>query len=115
MRGRVMALWALAWLGSTPIGGPIVGWVGRRLAPAGRWSSAACPPWSAGSWRCPPSPGLTAGLRRPEMLLRPEMLRRADIMSPVRLAPATSGLSRFDNLAQGGLSGQDVGSTSEPR
>jgi MFS family permease len=25
MRGRVMALWALAWLGSTPIGGPIVG------------------------------------------------------------------------------------------
>ena len=24
MRGRVMALWGLAWLGSTPIGGPIV-------------------------------------------------------------------------------------------
>ena len=37
MRGRVMALWALAWLGSTPIGGPIVGWlgqaVGRSLGP----------------------------------------------------------------------------------
>ena len=31
MRGRVMALWALAWLGSTPIGGPIVGWVGQDL------------------------------------------------------------------------------------
>ena len=29
MRGRVMALWALAWLGSTPIGGPIVGWVAQ--------------------------------------------------------------------------------------
>jgi MFS family permease len=29
MRGRVMGLWALAWLGSTPIGGPIVGWVGQ--------------------------------------------------------------------------------------
>ncbi|HSY15573.1 MAG TPA: MFS transporter [Jatrophihabitantaceae bacterium] len=27
MRGRVMALWAVALLGSTPIGGPIVGWV----------------------------------------------------------------------------------------
>jgi len=36
MRGRVMALWALAWLGSTPIGGPIVGWAGQ-LAGA-RWS-----------------------------------------------------------------------------
>ena len=36
MRGRVMALWALAWLGSTPIGGPIVGWVGQAVG--ARWS-----------------------------------------------------------------------------
>src|ERR1700760_556842 len=36
MRGRVMALWALAWLGSTPIGGPIVGWVGQQAG--ARWS-----------------------------------------------------------------------------
>jgi len=35
MRGRVMALWAVAWLGSTPIGGPIVGWVGQNLG--ARW------------------------------------------------------------------------------
>ena len=27
MRGRVMALWAVAFLGSTPIGGPVAGWV----------------------------------------------------------------------------------------
>ena len=27
MRGRVMALWAVAFLGSTPIGGPIIGWI----------------------------------------------------------------------------------------
>ncbi|MDR1998875.1 MAG: MFS transporter, partial [Frankiaceae bacterium] len=27
MRGRVMALWAVAFMGSTPIGGPAVGWV----------------------------------------------------------------------------------------
>jgi MFS family permease len=27
MRGRVMALWAVAFMGSTPIGGPIAGWV----------------------------------------------------------------------------------------
>ena len=27
MRGRVMSLWFVAFLGSTPIGGPIVGWL----------------------------------------------------------------------------------------
>ena len=31
MRGRVMALWAVAFLGSTPIGGPIAGWVAQRF------------------------------------------------------------------------------------
>ena len=36
MRGRVMALWALAWLGSTPIGGPLVGWVGQDAG--ARWA-----------------------------------------------------------------------------
>ncbi|MBO0894100.1 MAG: hypothetical protein J2O39_06960, partial [Acidimicrobiales bacterium] len=36
MRGRVMALWAFAWLGSTPVGGPIVGWVGQVAG--ARWS-----------------------------------------------------------------------------
>ena len=36
MRGRVMALWALAWLGSTPVGGPIVGWIGQTAG--ARWS-----------------------------------------------------------------------------
>ena len=36
MRGRVMALWALAWLGSTPIGGPIVGWAGQAFG--ARWA-----------------------------------------------------------------------------
>ena len=39
MRGRVMALWALAWLGSTPIGGPLVGWIAQELG--ARWSLAA--------------------------------------------------------------------------
>ena len=36
MRGRVMALWALAWMGSTPIGGPIVGWAGQAIG--ARWA-----------------------------------------------------------------------------
>jgi MFS family permease len=27
MRGRVMALWAVGFMGSTPVGGPVIGWV----------------------------------------------------------------------------------------
>jgi MFS family permease len=38
MRGRVLALQAMVFLGSTPIGGPIVGWVAEHVGP--RWSVA---------------------------------------------------------------------------
>jgi MFS family permease len=31
MRGRVMSLWSVAFLGSTPIGGPLVGFIGGTL------------------------------------------------------------------------------------
>ena len=33
MRGRVMALYGLVFLGSTPIGGPLVGWICQDLGP----------------------------------------------------------------------------------
>jgi MFS family permease len=33
MRGRVMGLWAVAFLGSTPIGGPIIGAIGEHIGP----------------------------------------------------------------------------------
>ena len=36
MRGRVMALYAIAFLGSTPIGGPIVGWISQQFGPRDR-------------------------------------------------------------------------------
>ncbi len=36
MRGRVMALWAVAFLGSTPVGGPLIGWVAEHASP--RWA-----------------------------------------------------------------------------
>lgn len=36
MRGRVMSLWTVAFMGSTPIGGPIVGAIGEHAGP--RWS-----------------------------------------------------------------------------
>jgi MFS family permease len=33
MRGRVMALWSIAFLGTTPIGGPIIGAVADHTNP----------------------------------------------------------------------------------
>jgi MFS family permease len=33
MRGRVMALYSVVFLGSTPIGGPIAGWLGEVVSP----------------------------------------------------------------------------------
>ena len=33
LRGRVMALWSVVYLGSTPVGGPIVGWVSEHAGP----------------------------------------------------------------------------------
>jgi MFS family permease len=38
MRGRVIALYMVLFLGSTPIGGPIVGWIGQYASP--RWGMA---------------------------------------------------------------------------
>jgi MFS family permease len=35
MRGRVMALWSVAFLGSTPIGGPLIGAIAQHAGP--RW------------------------------------------------------------------------------
>jgi MFS family permease len=38
MRGRVMALWTVAFLGSTPLGGPVIGAIGEHVGP--RWALA---------------------------------------------------------------------------
>ena len=38
MRGRVMALWAVAFLGTTPIGGPIIGIIAQSWG--ARWALA---------------------------------------------------------------------------
>ena len=82
MRGRVMALYAVAFMGSTPIGGPLVGWIGQAFDPRaalavggyrhpcwraswpGAHSPAAAPPRAGRSrstttsrWGNPPRPG----------------------------------------------------------
>lgn len=36
MRGRVMALWAMAWSGTTVVGGPAAGWIAEEFG--SRWS-----------------------------------------------------------------------------
>jgi hypothetical protein len=33
MRGRVMALYGIVFLGTTPIASPVAGWVGEHLGP----------------------------------------------------------------------------------
>jgi MFS family permease len=38
MRGRVMALWAVALIGTTPVGGPIIGYIAQHASP--RWGLA---------------------------------------------------------------------------
>jgi len=36
MRGRVMGIWAVAFLGTTPFGAPVMGWIGEQVGP--RWA-----------------------------------------------------------------------------
>jgi MFS family permease len=38
MRGRVMALWSVAMVGSTALGGPIIGFIGEHMG--ARWGLA---------------------------------------------------------------------------
>ena len=60
MRGRVLALQAMVFLGSTPIGGPIVGCVAEHAGPrGGRSASAVLAGVGAAAWgrlACPGSP-----------------------------------------------------------
>jgi MFS family permease len=64
MRGRVMAIYMLFFLGSTPIGGPIVGWIGGEWS--ARWSFAvggvSC--LAAAAWTIPSVSTRWQGRRR---------------------------------------------------
>jgi MFS family permease len=50
MRGRVMALYSVILLGSTPIGGPIAGWVAERLGARAGLAMGAVVAAAAGLW-----------------------------------------------------------------
>jgi MFS family permease len=65
MRGRVMSLWAVAFLGSTPIGGPIVGFVGGTLGARYALGLGAAAALAAAvfGWTKLRAPGVGADLR----------------------------------------------------
>ena len=73
MRGRVLALQAMVFLGSTPIGGPLVGWVAEGLGARYAIGLGALACVGAGLW------GVTVARRdgvddRPEVVTQPEMV-----------------------------------------
>jgi MFS family permease len=57
MRGRVLALQAMLFLGSTPIGGPIVGWISEQFGARYAIGVGAAAALAAGTW------GLVRGRR----------------------------------------------------
>ncbi|MBT0993039.1 MFS transporter [Cellulomonas sp. DKR-3] len=80
MRGRVMALYMMVFLGATPIGSPIVGWIGEELG--ARWSigigsitallvSAGAALWARRAWDVQ----VRYHLSRPHL----EVLHRSDV------------------------------------
>lgn len=50
LRGRVMALWSVVFLGSTPIGGPLVGWLSAVAGPRAGLLLGAAAALAAGTW-----------------------------------------------------------------
>ena len=50
LRGRVMALWSVVFLGSTPIGGPLVGWLSAAAGPRAGLLLGAAAALAAGAW-----------------------------------------------------------------
>ena len=50
MRGRVLALQAMLFLGSTPIGGPIVGWISQQFGARYAIGVGAAAALAAGTW-----------------------------------------------------------------
>jgi MFS family permease len=84
MRGRVLALQGMVFLGSTPIGGPLLGWICEAFG--ARWGIAlggfGC--LGAAAW------GLSKDRRDPGRALTAEQARDATDEAEVELAAGTS-------------------------
>jgi MFS family permease len=62
MRGRVLALWSMAFMGTVPIGGPLIGWIGDHVG--ARWGLyvGGAGPIAAALWAWPRLARLPNGL-----------------------------------------------------
>ncbi|MGZ4690222.1 MAG: MFS transporter [Acidimicrobiia bacterium] len=78
MRGRVLALQAMVFLGSTPIGGPIVGWICQNIGPRYGVAVGALAALGAGAW----------GLMKARKCAPAEPLAPTDAVKAVELAIA---------------------------
>jgi MFS family permease len=76
MRGRVLALQAMVFLGSTPIGGPIVGWICENIGPRYGVAVGAAAALGAGVW----------GLAKARRCAPPERLDPTDAVTSVEIA-----------------------------
>jgi len=76
MRGRVMGLFAVVFLGTTPIGGPLVGWIAEQFGPRVAMGVAA---------------GVTAAAGAITLLFLRRAQTRPAIEEPVVLASAREG------------------------
>ena len=79
MRGRVMALFAVVFVGSTPIGGPLVGWIAERFGPRVSLMVGASATLLVGlaGW------GVLRRARQRVRRSRPEALTEPDLMATV--------------------------------
>ena len=84
MRGRVLALQAMVFLGSTPIGGPIVGWIADHLGSRYSVGVGAVAAIGAGAW------GLLVDRRRRRTALDPGAGNRVEVAGTPLITPATS-------------------------
>jgi MFS family permease len=77
MRGRVLALQAMLFLGSTPIGGPIVGWVSQQFGARYAIGLGAVAALGAGIW------GIIKARNRRLATRDAEAIVDAEVASPV--------------------------------
>jgi len=104
MRGRVMALYSMVFLGSTPIGAPISGWLSEAASPRAALVLTAVAALAAGlgafvalrrlgRWRVPGRGAVAGEPRRPDQLDRAEGRRGLDVEpDPVPLLDRGDGL-----------------------
>ncbi len=81
MRGRVLALLAVVFLGSTPIGGPITGWISETFG--ARWALALGAVTSLAAGPSPSGPSTAPRAPRPSTST-PRAIESAPLVAPGR-------------------------------